>query len=726
MCSYVCKSEPKVVQDLVRQLIEKLQENLECNPRSILLSVGNAILSSRIISAQEAVFYLLQLKLVDSSRATVFIFCNFAEFRRKVFRQDFLRENADRLLSGSLDAEELASAFKLNIIDYYKLRPKKAHFNQMSLSFFASWYRVCGRKNNAELLLDGDTYICRKKVMSCIRTNKTSLRQDEELFYLRLLMLHYPFRDEHELVSGCNSAKQSFAAKMNSMDANAISSEYLLDDLMGAIQQMRVIVPQEDLQFQTEPEDKQFAENFVISKYNMPDREFFDKVSKLSDDQNKVYEMIRGCLVDQHNATSKKKLHLFVSGQAGTGKSYLIELISELSERVFNPDIDPSVVRCSFTGSASRNIRGWTLHKAFMLPLDMNKYTQYRQLSPERLQQFRKLYKQLKVLIIDEISMVSLYILYFVHRRLSDIFECNDWFGGVNVIALGDFYQIKPVFAPFIFQVHQDMPFNLWNELFSVVELKLVIRQKGDPEFSVICSRVRSASFIADDVKILQTRVNVHETDSTFENALRVYPRRDDVALYNETCLRKLSANAGVQILRISSIDERCQAKTELFSRSADLPKWLNISVGARVMLLRAVREEPDLTNGTIGTVIAVSVKNGDSDYVRICFETPNGTLTHNVRRVCVPMLNETGKLVRRSQFPISLSWAATIHKVQGLTVKKLIADLGDGIFQPAMAYVALTRVRSLKDLSFTCFTPNSLRCYKCVTDYYKKCMHNP
>ena len=150
------------------------------------------------------------------------------------------------------------------------------------------------------------------------------------------------------------------------------------------------------------------------------------------------------------------------------------------------------------TGVSSFNIGGTTAHRALCLPVEHNNSTRYTKLSAERLHELRILWKDVHTVVIDEISMVSYETFVFIHKRLTEIKGTDDTeihFGGLNIIAVGDFYQLPPVRDRFIFQNgkgYTQGSTHLWRELFTVIELTANMRQRNDTCYSEILNRIRT------------------------------------------------------------------------------------------------------------------------------------------------------------------------------------------------------------------------------------------
>ena len=167
--------------------------------------------------------------------------------------------------------------------------------------------------------------------------------------------------------------------------------------------------------------------------------------------------------------------YTFLSGGAGCGKSVVIRSINQALVKYYNHNHDegPDTVKvllCAPTGKAAHNIGGSTIHSAFCIPASQG--FQFRPLDMQQLNTMRSRYQALKVVIIDEISMVGREMLNFINLRLQEVQGCARPFGSVSVLAVGDLFQLRPVQDAWVFsQVYktpqmQCMGTNLWVDLF--------------------------------------------------------------------------------------------------------------------------------------------------------------------------------------------------------------------------------------------------------------------
>ena len=225
----------------------------------------------------------------------------------------------------------------------------------------------------------------------------------------------------------------------------------------------------------------------TMTSSSLPDAKFNSLVESLNSDQKAVFDFIKeNCM--------KPPYYLFISGPGGTGKSYIITVIKEYIHRIYGTN--KATMTTAPTGVAAFNIQGITLHRALCLPVQHRSTSKYMQLSAEKLSVLRQFWNEVNTLIIDEISMVPYETLMQIHLRLNvikGIEDPNVFFGGLNIIAVGDFYQLPPVHGKLIFdsQVSTSLGTHLWKDLFHMIELNHIERQKGDPAFIELLSRIR-------------------------------------------------------------------------------------------------------------------------------------------------------------------------------------------------------------------------------------------
>ena len=423
-------------------------------------------------------------------------------------------------------------------------------------------------------------------------------------------------------------------------------------------------------------------------------------VRGLTECQHKVFSYV----VEQMNLD--ESTHIFISGGGGGGKSFLVDLIISWIDfyKVVVPGKRPVVV-CAPTGTAARHVKGRTIHSLLKLPV--TQFLEYVPLHPKVLQRVVDDFIGVHTVVIDEISMVSASMLSVISSRLSEITDCSLPFGGLNMIVVGDFFQLRPVCGRPALKNE-----ILWN-LFTPLFLRTDVRQCKDPCYGRLLNRARLGHLLPDDIDLLKTRLISIESGDVLD-ALHIFPTRDFIWQYNEKRqgmidqpLVSLSAHhffsdqditAGADVPdHLIPTDERI---------AGGLPSLLQISCGSRVMLIRNVMTEHGLVNGAMGTVISFHYEGRRVTSVMVLFDDASvgrvkGSVGHEP--IAIELFSSSfifhGRSVVRQAFPLVPCWACTIHKVQGMTFEKVVADLGCSVFESGMAYVALSRVTSLDGL---------------------------
>uniref|UniRef100_A0A1X7VG67 ATP-dependent DNA helicase n=1 Tax=Amphimedon queenslandica TaxID=400682 RepID=A0A1X7VG67_AMPQE len=194
---------------------------------------------------------------------------------------------------------------------------------------------------------------------------------------------------------------------------------------------------------------------------NVPNLTLEQRETMLNVDQKRIFDKIKSHLISQkeredllENESSRllrldniKLLRMFISGVGGTGKSFLIEAIKCLVDDIWHPK--SGEIMCAIvapTGIAAFNVGGLTIHRLFQLPIEHEgKTAGYWALNKEAQKRIKMTLKNLKIIIVDEVFMVSNLNLAYLHMRLEDIFGTDEWFGSKNILFVGDLLQLPPV-----------------------------------------------------------------------------------------------------------------------------------------------------------------------------------------------------------------------------------------------------------------------------------------
>ena len=436
--------------------------------------------------------------------------------------------------------------------------------------------------------------------------------------------------------------------------------------------------------------------------------------------------------------------HVFLSGPGGVGKSHVIKLIHSDTLKLLKlsgtlqPD-DVTVLLTAPTGVAAFNINGMTLHSALLL--GRTKYSNFQPLSHDRLNTLRSKLSRLMLVIIDEVSMVGANMLLEVHRRLQQIKGVSDdvTFGGVSILAVGDLYQLPPVGQPHLFSPVSDGyaqlygSGSLWVDEFQFIELDEVMRQRGDPTFSELLCRVRTNSCTSADISILKSREITQNMSNYPTHTLHVYRLNADVDSHNSLMLNNLAPKNEQCVIK--ACDAVAGQTTHMSlsnlsdkrSETGGLHSILKLAVGACVMLTANVDVSDGLVNGARGEVVHI-ITNSQHAVTRVLVKFENSqvglkAIQSSPFRTQFPnavplskyevmfyVKGRRGSEVTRSQFPLTLAWATTIHKVQGLTLDDIVIDMKGGRFSPGQAYVAVSRVKTLQGLHILNFNEKAIK----------------
>ena len=247
------------------------------------------------------------------------------------------------------------------------------------------------------------------------------------------------------------------------------------------------------------------------------------RIEMLNEDQKHVFGKIVEQLNHQHeHDTGKckceklKPLQMFVSGVGGTGKSFLIETIRSQVKQIWKDDFanDATCAVATSTGLATYNVGGVTCHRLFQLPIEHEgKTAGYWHLSNDA----QKIMRALKLIIIDEVLMLSNLNLAYIHLRLQEIFGGTEWFCGVNILFVGDILQLPPVNGNPVFskltntlvanKIGCGHAVNIWQKTLVYDELIINERQKKDGQYVQILDEICHGYVSENTTKCLLERV---------------------------------------------------------------------------------------------------------------------------------------------------------------------------------------------------------------------------
>ncbi len=385
----------------------------------------------------------------------------------------------------------------------------------------------------------------------------------------------------------------------------------------------------------------------------------------------------------------KSGKNVFLTGSAGTGKTYILaQYISYLKSRKITPTI------VAPTGIAASHLQGQTLHSYFSLGIrDSIDESFVENLLDKKYLQTR--FSKLKVLIIDEISMVSPEIFSSIDMIIQ-AFKNNDKpFGGIQVILSGDFFQLPPISRGF-----KDKRFAWQSPSWRDLDLQTCYLQKkfrqDDNKLISILDEIRSGNISTSTYDILNSRYNA--TLNIEFTPTKLYTHNLDVDKINNEELEKLPSIPHI----FKFVSEGSKANIEKIFKSSLVSEQLTLKKDAVVMFIKN-NPEKGYINGTTGVVVNFSKDDKlplvklSSGYI-IKVELDDWTIE-----------NDKGKInAKVSQLPLKLAWAITIHKSQGMTLDAAQIDLSK-TFEVGQGYVALSRIKNIDGLKLMGFNDTAL-----------------
>jgi ATP-dependent DNA helicase PIF1 len=385
---------------------------------------------------------------------------------------------------------------------------------------------------------------------------------------------------------------------------------------------------------------------------------------------------------------NEEQQFIFLTGAAGTGKSTLLEHVkNQLSQKK---------IVVAPTGIAALNIGGTTINSAFRIGFDT-----IPEITKSKDPRFGKLLKNLELLIIDEISMVRAPMLDAISKSLQIHRNNMEPFGGVNVLACGDLFQLPPVVKQheenIIYEKYDSVYFfdaHSFKEIEEPIfyELTKSFRQEEDDEFYELLNNVRLGKELESTIDKINSRCYEPTVESDPFMTLTSRKNRAEDINYH-----KLSLNDNhEEVIKSKEIGE-------LKDNDLPAPRELKIKKDAKVMFIKN-DSDGRWVNGTVGVVTECLDKN------KKCIKVKVAGKTHKVEReewtkVKYTYDTDSDEVLEEvvssfKQFPIKLGWAVTIHKAQGLTLESCSVDLGSGAFATGQAYVALSRCKTLDSLT--------------------------
>jgi ATP-dependent DNA helicase PIF1 len=409
----------------------------------------------------------------------------------------------------------------------------------------------------------------------------------------------------------------------------------------------------------------------------------------------------------------KNGRNVFLTGPAGTGKSYLLEVFINWykTNNYLDDESHQTVYITSTTGLSALLIKGMTIHRFAGIGIgDKDVETYFKKII--KIKEIRRRWQRVNVLIIDEISMMDAELFDKLEELARKIRRNDRPFGGIQIILSGDFLQLPPIGdTKFCFE---SKSWNFINKTFYFTE---IVRQNNSTLQNVL-NKVR-LGIVDNDVKeLLNSCIDKNLIHEDNIKPTLLFSIKNKVIDYNNRELKKI-IDSGKKHCEYNAtydfnkkLDKEESIYKDLINKQYYIEDKIILSIDSQVMLTINMPES-NLANGSKGIVI-------DFDE----FDNPIILFSNKKVLAIQPheyILEEGKVIVKKRQLPLILAWAITIHKAQGMTLDFIKTDIGYSIFEYGQAYVVLSRIKSIDGLSLINIDYSKIKAHPKILEYYNK-----
>ena len=384
------------------------------------------------------------------------------------------------------------------------------------------------------------------------------------------------------------------------------------------------------------------------------------------------------------NSVNNTTESIFITGKAGTGKSTLIKYLAKNTSK--------NMIVLAPTAVAAQNIDGKTIHSFFNFPFHV--------LTEKNIEinYFKKrLINKIDTILIDEVSMLRPDIIDAIDLTLKSNRKSKIPFGGVQMIFVGDLYQLPPVITTDEYDVMNKLypnGFFFFNSnVIKLLNIKFFILTKvfrqTDKNLIQLLDKVRNAQITTMDLKLFNDRL-IKTYDDIPDETLTLSTNNNKVNLINSSNLDKIKTK-----------EYQYNAEVDGNFSGNPVDKNLRLKEGAQVMLVK--NNGKHWMNGSLATIdklhknkITIKIKDKTFDLEKETWERFEYTISEKDNKII------TSVTATFTQYPLKLAWATTIHKSQGQTYDDVVLDMDSGAFAHGQTYVALSRLKTLNGLYLT------------------------
>ena len=712
-----CTKNEAGISKLLKTINDNAVEHGESS-KDTMKKLVKALDKGREVSIQESIYRSLGLPMTGFSTVVKFINTNHPDRR-------------EGLMKGNLETlAENESIFHNSLHDYYQDRPVTTDneddidWENLTLAEFVSEYDIVYKSETRKhtiKLRNNRGYIAKRGKPCVIRYFLHYESQQE--YYRGLCILFHPFRHEHQdihqndveslyfqnqeqieavrqifeshrkIVDSIKSMEEKLQQKQNDEDDD--ENEFI-DDETTSFKDIK------EFENQFKAQAKRFVAQHNVGTERMEFNKYIDMINSLNGQQQKIFndfcERIESYI-------DEDPFYLYIAGEAGTGKSFLLRLMIEFVKRLpkqSGQELNkPVYLTVAPTGVAAYLVHGSTIESALSLISD--RHTKYTNNSDSRNANLRFLYEDLKVIFLDEVSMLGTNLFTKMNFRLQEIMGNSFFMGGVSIVTTGDFGQLPPVKDRMIWEsshldARPDIAPMYWNDHFSIYYLSQKMRSQ-DNEFSVVCDQVRKGicdekikSYMKEHVRKCPNENN-HEMYKSGKLCIIVTTNEDRERINHEKLHQLLSDKKS---FIVSSFDEATNSKNPPplseklpISKTGQLETQIVFKEGAPVMITtnhdNKKYKNNGIVNGSRGYIDSIQTMKGNPDVAEVIWVRFNDDKTGQLLRednkillrdhrpndpLAVPIKKRkksfslTGNINWvREQYPLTLCYAITAHK---------------------------------------------------------------
>jgi len=389
-----------------------------------------------------------------------------------------------------------------------------------------------------------------------------------------------------------------------------------------------------------------------------------------------------------------KGKNIFISGQAGTGKSFIINMIYNYAELH-----DKKINVTALTGCAALllNMKATTIHSWGGIGIGGEITTLI-----SNIRKYKKVDNWLTdILVVDEVSMMSKSLFELLDTIGKKLRKNPKPFGGIQLVFCGDFYQLPPIDDSFCFES------LLWNQTFDKTIIFTKNYRQEDDGFQKVLNEVREGNISPEGCKLLLECTQKKVGDGIKPTI--IYPTKklaDQINQFENLTLegesRSYKSYKSILSGHISlELDKQIQGK--------NIDEMITLKIGSQVMCIVNLDQDLGVVNGSQGLVIDFT-----EGFPIVQFKT--------CKMIIKPHLWKNDKYENEGvyQIPLILSWAITIHKAQGISLDEAMINIGSSVFEYGQTYVALSRVRTEEGLYIKSLDVSRIKANPKVIEFYK------